>query len=231
MKISIFGSCVTRDVYRVAGITNVNFNYHARTSVISQMSRPVLEFIDKINLESGFQKRMVMNDVQKGFNDTILDSEILIIDFVDERFDLVRYGDSYLLRSVEFLNSGLEASYRFEKIPRFQEPTHKLWESSLEIFVSRLVSIIPVDRIVLHEAYWADSFLNQDGVIERFDNPEQIKKNNAMLKRYYERFKSFCPGLKIVSSKPIGDVRHTWGKSPVHYTDAYYLDIYQQLIV
>ncbi|MGG3456041.1 accessory Sec system protein Asp2 [Paenibacillus rhizolycopersici] len=228
-RVDIFGSCVTRDVFRVVGVTDIELNYHARTSIISQMSEPVQISKDEIVLESQFQKKMVTNDLEKNFIQTLEGANILIIDFVDERFDLLKYNDSILTRSVEFVRSGLEEKLPLERIARFQETTFELWGNKADKFIKQILSIVPKDRIFLHEAYWAYEFVNAEGIIEKFENIEEIKKNNDMLKRYYDYFKKLCPGIKVVSGEPVGDAQHVWGKSPLHYTDNYYLDIYQQI--
>lgn len=228
-KICIFGSCVSRDIFRIV-TGSYEFNYYARTSLISAVSAPLPINESDIQLGSAFQRKMVVQDFQKDFMESTnqFKPDIVIIDFIDERFDLFKYNNAYVTRTNEFVNGKVETLYTFEQVPRFQESTHELWEQSCEMFVKKLLEVVPEDKIYLHEAYWAEGFLDGDG-ITLFENQDEILRNNEMLARYYSHFKKLCPGATIVSADRVSDVNHVWGKSPMHFTEDYYKNIYNQL--
>jgi len=230
MKISILGSCVSRDIFRIVG-GKYEFNYYARTSVISAVSRPLQISESDIGLDSAFQRKMVMQDFKKDFIDSTsaFKPDVVLIDFVDERFDLLKYGDSYVTRTNELVNGDIESLWDFERISRFEEATHKLWERCCDKFVQSLLNVVSKEKIYLHEAYWATEFIDSNSKVNVFDNAEQIIKNNKILQRYYEYFKKSCPGITVLSERPSADENHVWGKSPMHFTENYYKNIYNQL--
>lgn len=83
--------------------------YFARSSLISIYS-PSLDIKQEgINLKSQFQQKTVFSDLNKVFRDHIKESKssLLIIDLIDERFDILKYRDSYMTYSEEYKNSNL----------------------------------------------------------------------------------------------------------------------------
>ncbi|MEK4055169.1 DUF6270 domain-containing protein [Paenibacillus sp. FSL F4-0087] len=114
-EFTIFGSCVSRDVFRIAQHEK-KLEYYARSSLISLLSNP-LEVIQKdISLESEFQKGMIVKDFSNTFLEELKQKNhnTFIIDFVDERFDLMKLDNSYVTRSNEFVNGNLENLYLYE---------------------------------------------------------------------------------------------------------------------
>jgi hypothetical protein len=92
MKFAIFGSCVSRDVFDITGHNDLLKHYYARCSVVSAVSDPVAVSGSDIGLNSDFQRRMLISDFQKSFakGSWKTDTDCLIIDFIDERFGLLR---------------------------------------------------------------------------------------------------------------------------------------------
>ena len=109
-KISIFGSCTSRDLFRLYPSKDLELcSYVARQSVVSAVSEPIPLELDDIKLESAFQKMAVWRDFNKTTFDLFKEdgSEWLIIDLIDERFPPVRYGDSYVTKSSMAIEAGL----------------------------------------------------------------------------------------------------------------------------
>lgn len=229
MNIVIFGSCVSRDVFRVANQES-NLDYYARSSLISIVSNPLSIALDDIKLESEFQKKMVFMDFQKTFlmDIKVKKDSFIVLDFIDERFDLMKVNGSYVTRSNEFVNGNLERLYTFERIPRFQNKTHKIWEESCQLFMDVLLSSVPAENIIIHEAYWSEDYI-ENGHVIAFPNKGNIEANNEALRRYYNFVITEFPQISIVSSERMGSSEHKWGLSPVHYTDDYYNNIYKQI--
>ena len=109
-NVSIFGSCVSRDMIE-SGLTSgaeIQLKtYIARQSVISSVSPPLVFDEDTIKLSSAFQKRMVIDDLKKKAFDLFSSdgSDYLIVDFIDERFNLASIDNSFVTCSTELLNS------------------------------------------------------------------------------------------------------------------------------
>lgn len=222
----ILGSCVTRDIFRFVKDTYKITEYYSRTSVCSIISNPVLISENQIKLQSDFQRRMVIRDFIKTFFIDInnLAFDFLIIDLIDERFNLLKINGSVITRSVEFINAGLDY-LAYEKI----EKTLSFWEDACELFVKKLLSILPKEKIIIHEAYWANRYID-NGIIKEYKNQKEIDTNNDLLKRYYNILEKEL-SQKVVKTKNIlmGDPNHIWGLTPFHYTEEYYKEIYSQI--
>lgn len=202
-------------------------DYYARTSLRSIVSEPVSINDDHINLSSDFQKNMVKRDFSKTFFSDVTEKEFdyLMIDLVDERFDLIRIGHSLVTRSNEYVNAGLESVFQGEKLIKSTDG----WEKDCITFSQRLLSILPVKKIVIHEAYWANKYID-DGAVKEYPNQKNIDANNEILKQYYAILKKAIPAKVVrTQNELIGDSKHAWGVTPFHYTDDYYKEIYNQI--
>lgn len=231
VKVGIWGSCVTRDIFRIVN-GNYQFCYFSRSSIISGVSKPIVVNEDNIKLDSAFDKRMVLNDFKKNFFETLsnFNPDVLIIDLIDERFDVVKIGDSYITKSSEFIKSGLEASYTYNGTFKWMEDQKQIpWKNACKAFIEKLIEVVPSEKIILHECFWATEYLNSDGKLVSFKETSTINNMNNMLKSYYELFKLLIPNLKILSNNGIADETHKWTLRPYHYTDDYYVEISEQI--
>ena len=230
-NVFILGSCVTRDIFRVVKKEDKPITYYARTSFISQMSPPLELHENQIHLNSQFQRRMVIQDFRKTFLEEIKTKkpDVLIIDFIDERFDLLQHGQSYVTKSKEFDEGKVSLAYHFVQLSRNDESTHQLWENSCLRFIERLSQVFS-GKVYLHEAYWAKEYLDDERNVQKFTYQKAIDNSNSLLKRYYDFFKANMPEAEVLSAPCMADSRHTWGLSAYHYTDDYYCEIYKQIV-
>lgn len=229
MDIFILGSCVTRDIFRVVAKGTV-VDYYASTSLVSLMSKPLS--IQKINLKSEFQKKIVRRDFEKDFFEILNKTkfDVLIIDLIDERFGLLKYADSYVTRSTEFVNAGLDKAYSFQTLNRYSDDVDKLWKSAAGQFVNRLQSLIPPAKIILHEAYWADKYKDHNEIKPFEDDKQrQVMRHNAILSKYYHYIRKLLPVKTIRAETATADAQHLWGLTPFHYTNEYYFEVFNQL--
>lgn len=159
MRFFLYGGCVTRDIFRIAPENDRVDNYFARTSIISQMSsKPLYVKENDISLKSKFQKRMIINDLNKTFVKTInkSDSDFIIIDFLVERLNLFKKDDAYFTRSSELAKSGLEKSKNYDLgkiIYRNNENLLDIWEKSCIKFINELTNVFPSNKIILHKVF------------------------------------------------------------------------------
>ena len=108
MKIFISGSCVTRDAFSLLPTQFVLEEYVARYSVARIPYQAIQNKNFIIALASNFQKKLVENDIYNRLIGIIkkTDFDFFIMDFIDERFGLVQFEDTYVTASSEFMNSG-----------------------------------------------------------------------------------------------------------------------------
>jgi hypothetical protein len=195
-------------------------SYLARTSISSIGMSPVQEsgVRKKVaGISSSFQRRMLYNDLDKTTLATIAvtSHDILLLDFIDERFELVLSDDTLFSYSGELQKAGLEIGDRATLRPD-SESFLSLWLSGME----RLMAAVDPAKVVLNRAYWAERF--PDG--SDASSMGWIRRNNAILQRLYDAVDRNW-SLKCVDYPPgllVADPQHRWGVAPYHYTQACY---------
>lgn len=239
ININILGSCVSRDIFRYDEKKNFEINlYVARTSICSNLSNESWHIKDSdLYLESHFQKEAVIRDLNKTVIDDLIEEnqvDYLIIDFIDERFRIVKQDNKYATYSNELLNSGYLKDKEFEFIDKqpIERGGFEFEGKDVELYVEeiaeKLKKAYDEDRIIIHEAYMVDSYISaDDGEIRKFPEPicNDVYKKNALLKYMYESLERYLPNAKVMSffdTTIFADEKHLWGLTPMHYTDSYY---------
>jgi len=249
-QLNIFGSCVSRDVLEVQKERKIFLkSYIARQSIVSAVSEPISIDADKLKLNSEFQKRMVLHDFKKDTFEVFRknNSDYILIDFIDERFPLVKIGHSYVTGSNELLTSC------YINVPEIVKP-HKLnyllawlggrkadkWkiektdlEKFIFMFTHRLLDIYQPKQIIVHEVYLSDIYRNIENEICLF--PKNHLANNCVMNEKYEyiyrKFEEFIPNAYIIncSKNYIADENHKWGLSPMHFQKEYYEKVLEEI--
>lgn len=235
-KVSIFGSCTTRDLFRISPSPELELKtYIARQSVISAISAPVPLKMEQIHLDSAFQRMAVWRDFNKGAFDAFREdgSDWLIVDFVEERFSPVRMGDSYVTRSSLAVQAGvIDASIK---------GSARLWNgedfiidkislrSCVIQFAERLLRIYRPDHIIVHRARNVEQYWDAEGNLRDFSDHEKnmARMINHILCYMYDCLKECIPEVKEIDilSGYYGAEQHIWGKATVHYEDRYYMKV------
>lgn len=232
-KIFIFGSCVTRDVFRVANDGGFLIaDYIARQSIISSISEGRGLQDEDIGLASAFQRRLVLCDFNKTLQSLLeerQDDSWLMLDFIDERFPVIKKDGSFFTKSDEFNTSELKNRMEpFEVVPL--EERRELFREALPRFFKYISRYLDAGRCILHKTGWADRWLGKDGLLHEFAST-RITTGNEDLNYYQETFvEYFHEKLKIIEAPDrLGYEGHQWGNGPFHFTDEYYFSVFNQL--
>lgn len=229
INVFILGSCVSRDAFSL-GDDGVRLSgYLARTSLASafhpwrapaQVSRVVG------GIQSSFQKRMVLADLNKRASATLRKAnfDVLLVDLIDERFNLVcRRNDSGKL---SWYTLSVELSRLHDGEGRLVPPgSGERWEA-WKRGVSQLFEVVPADRIILNRALWAE----RAATGESLEGAWPVADNNALLNRMYDHIESTGKVRSI--SYPEGvvaDPGHRWGLAPFHYDKQAYRHMLDRL--
>ncbi len=248
-RVAIIGSCITRDLWPILGEAPHDLLYVSRTSLPSLFSRP----LDDVAIHSeppAPLKRHQHNALAADLTKTALGALVahapthIIFDFIDERFDLLAVNGALVTRSWELEASGYLAQPLFQgarDVPRLAAGCDRLWSDGADELAA-LLAQTPLARasLILHEAQWADRYLDDGGAMAAFESeveilpgrPASAARHNALLAHYQEGLAARLPGLARVSVPPdlrVASVGHRWGLSPFHYVDAYYAEIWRQL--
>jgi hypothetical protein len=230
---AIFGSCVTRDAFELGGPAAAGHRiaiYLARTTINSCLATPVpVTSLFPLGRREKFEERCVVHDIFKLHFDVLREKpfDYLLLDLIDERHSIITVDGSYLCYSVPFLRMAQEFKLDAAKFERRAPRDPGVVEETLANiprFLERLRYIVDPRRIILHEAYWATSFIDTEGTLRPFQNEVEIAFVNDILAAYYERIKS--EGELISISLPqdvrLADEKHRWTLAPFHYADIYY---------
>lgn len=237
LRLLIFGSCVSRDILNHQGNAEKIFlvDYYARSSFASLGLQPCDERVELSKIDSAFQRRMVERDLCKAFFCDLerLSFDILLIDLIDERFDLyISDESSGCTLSNELYSSGFQcASTRGFVVPSGSEKFWQLWEKGWECFVKKLLSAEMLDRVLVNQVFWSTR-TESGGNFEPTYSRKRIDAANLLLERMYNRMRVDLQSSQFIcfeSDLMNGSINHRWGLSPFHYIDAYYQEAIRQL--
>lgn len=239
-SISIFGSCVSRDLLELQKEKNFKLvHYFARCSIISAVSEPIEIKEEQIPLKSTFQRKQVFADLKKELWEKLSNkpSDFLMIDLIDERFSIGKYNQSYFTMSNEYLESRCfdEAAVKLEKecgaSGWILDEIPLTW--FLDQFVQRIGEIYTSSQIILHKAVMVDYYLDSKGNIVKFPKHYLSYNNkiNQLLNTIYSYLEKKLKGCIVLDycKQYCADSNHQWGLAPEHYEDAYYIRILNEL--
>lgn len=231
-RVAILGSCVTRDAFEFADSQWDIAKYMARSALASFCGRQTEADLPPYrNIESTFQRRMVMEDVEKRGRRWLAEKDFdwLIYDPIDERFSLADFKDGGVLTiSQEFTK--LEMSPTHYQATQFPNEEHfERWTAGWETFMKLLDGYGVRDRLIVHRARWVERVQGSD---QHTTDPETVERANEWLKRAFDRMLQDIPAERFITvsdEHQFADPGHRWGISPFHYVEGYYTDFLEKL--
>lgn len=245
-RIAILGSCITRDLWPVRGAPGRKPAYVSRTSFPSLLSTPVPGFVARAAAPGGLsvhQYASVVAEIRKtALADLVAYRPThLIVDLIDERFDLLAVGDSLVSLSGDLVQSGhldeppLAAGRR---VPRLSQACDRLWAEAAGEFAALVrATCLGEARLIFHAARWATHARSATGGRAAIGNVElvagqtvEIADYNRLLERQERIVEDLFPPMARVEAgrHRLADPRHRWGLSPFHYVPEYYAEIGRQ---
>ncbi len=231
MEYSIYGSCVTRDIFSELKLDSYVKQYQARCSLHSKVSEPFedAEIPTLIGIDSNWQKKMVNYDLKKnGLN--LSSDDVLIVDFIDERFNIMKSGTTLMTQSKEFNDLDLASKLNCTKaFSRGTDLEFDFWKIACQKFKNSLPS--PHPTIIVHKGIFALQYIGKDGLID-LPNREFNLEMNRRLEIYYSIFIEVLNPNTVISAPKeliIAEPNHKWGLAPFHYIQEYYEELWGQL--
>jgi hypothetical protein len=230
MRVSIFGSCVTRDLFEDPALRPTLVQYAARSSIVSAVADPVAVDERRVHLDSAFQRRCLLEDFNKTFfvNLEHADPDWLVVDLIDERFNLLRTPVSYLTQSSAFLNAARDDGLGIDvaELRRLTEDTMAMLDDAIPAFVERVLAVVPPGRIILHRAWWMTRYRQDDAAVAFPDERATFaERHNAALARAYATLEDELGGvaatIDLGRTRYLADAAHRWDLEPFHYEPAY----------
>ncbi|WP_347473322.1 DUF6270 domain-containing protein [Acinetobacter thermotolerans] len=222
----VFGGCVSRDLFEFPSKPGDVHNYFARTSLVSQLSNSLDVSPDAFSMNSPFQKRMILNDLNKGFYKYLQGDQIsdyLVLDCLVERLNICFFGNGIFTSSSEYDNSGLNLSGTI--ISR---------ERHVSMFDEVVLNFKPYlkkyKKIFLNKFYHAYDYRGGDGKLMKFNNYKYISGENEFLDRLYSILEIRLDNLIVINfSDYLADAGHKWGLTTYHFEESYYHRVNQRI--
>ena len=228
MRLGIFGSCVTRDLFEDPALKPSLARYGSRSSLISAVAPPVGLAAERVRLQSAFQRRCVIEDFDKRFLAQLERERLdwLVVDLIDERFDVLRTPASFVTCSSAYDSAGLRDGDGFARVRRLTAEAAGLLERAAEAFAERVTAVLPAERVIVHRAHWMTRY--RDGEqLHAFadDRADFAAHHNAALVHGYDALEHHLGGraatIALDGDRYLADANHRWALEPYHYEPAY----------
>lgn len=219
--------------YQQGEITLVK--YIARTSLAAQLSVPYINQSIVERLPSKFQKEMMNVDMDKTLLIKIqrADFDVLLLDFIDERFSIGVIDGARFTLSREFLDANRkELSY--PEWNRFSVEKYTAWQRGFAELVALVKQKTRSPKMVINKVYFSalsgTSCVDFSKCASFMDS--EIKRNNDYLDKLYAHVATTYPEIDFIEVPDkllIANPKHKWGLAPFHYIDELYLFVLQKL--
>lgn len=238
MTLGIWGSCVTRDTFEIGGPFEGDLAYHARSSWVSQAAVPGEQPVSTPG-GSGFGERMVREDLCKSVLSELASKrpELVVIDLIDERFDLVSVGGAYYSMNDYYERLGLESAMRAAStdVLAFRDDARdEAFAEAVSHLVPQWLEALPDTRFVLHLAWYT---ARSADLAQPFyaSAPTAVAWCNRRLAHHYRcLIEAFGGQLHVVEADLerhlVADPGHKWGLAHYHYVPEYYERILSQIL-
>lgn len=238
-SINILGSCIIRDSF----CTHENdggykiFRYANLFSPLSLCEEAIPLDVDKYqnsdfsNYVTNFRKRCIFQDLTRTSIEFIegVKTDWLVLDSALFRRNLYQIGEKKLTCFAEG-KVFLDYLSKQKIIPpivgeiKLEDMSDEEIERRLKFYIEKILSLYPVEKIILLEAKNCFLRCNKDNEMNIFGNKEEFITENKRMDRCYKLMKNMLKGCHIIPmpENVVADENHKLGKSPVHYTKEYY---------
>lgn len=219
----VYGSCVSRDLTVLFASELECTDYIARQGWISAASDGI-DAVRATSLTSPFQQRMLEGDMTStalpSLERALVDSDVVLLDLIDDRFGVYPVSGSYITPSAEFGASGLRSSLPLESHLPFGTDQHfELWRQSA-IRVRQIIGKYNWKTFLL-EAPFTEWSVDGSKIEPALEKP--AKKWNELYGRYYAHARQL--GIQVITlpdAFAVSTPYHRWGSAPFHYVEAAY---------
>lgn len=207
--------------------TGLHRTFHYSNASVASLMSPAKELNRTVTMENQYRKEALFADWEKSFRTELetltAGTEYLLLDLLEERFDLFVCLDTILTDSDALRDAGI--------VPEGQKITQKellesgIWKEKMQQFVTLLQNRFSTDHIILAELYLNETYLDGDQYFS-FAGLEQIRNTNQILGTLYTLFKECCSGTHVIRLRDelqYTDFDHRYGCEPYHLNyEAYF---------
>lgn len=243
-RIALLGSCVTRDAWMLPELVPSQPAIFIGRASLASLSmpegavNPLASLARTLPLPGTFEARCLRANLEKTAISQMSEArpELLVLDLIDERFDLIAYGDAVFNESPEWIGirGHLASSAGVgRRIPRLSDEAWTLWRDGLDRLRAAFDSgVLAPSRLILHACLWAGHTL-EDGVPQALPDRCEIIEGRVtsralhcdLLCRMYDAVLARFPEAAVIDPPArlrIADPSHRWGAAPFHFIPDYY---------
>ncbi|MBE5978969.1 MAG: glycosyltransferase family 2 protein [Paenibacillaceae bacterium] len=199
-------------------IPSLRFDFSSLISIVNPISQK-----ENVISNNKYREIMVNRDIKSDFWYYLKkeDPQYIIMDFIEERFDLIQVEGGYLTMSDAYK----DCKVNFDNnhiIYRDSIECKRLWEVSCINFIKKIQAYYPSIKIILVKNYLSE-YKGDIFYSEMYENINMIKSINKMLKHYYSFFMSNCSFALDVETLDcqyyITDKDYEYGAVPSHLNE------------
>lgn len=217
-----------------SALTTETIKYHySFSNLISMMSKTNESLLEKeIDGVNEYRKNHLISDISKSFVNmqrTQMDAcNVVLIDFLEDRFPIGRCEDCYITLSDAFYDSSLSEGLEYEDIKITDEEYWSLWQQKCDKFV-RILKNRYKDKTVVLVKMKLTQMYGKENKRHRFENSEHVELINQCLEKEYQYFMDNYDSAKVIEVEDLEcfytDEEYRHGCYPWHLN----ADMYKRL--
>ena len=178
----------------------------------------------EVRHKNRYREIMLRREINGAFTDAAekIRPEVFVLDLTEERFDLLYDGGRYYTASdaLDGAEGGPDRVFPdAERIAAGSARAAEAFAQGVSAVLAYLRRISPGIRVILVETYLSEKVGNLSGW-EYYSELDRIRRDNAVLKERYARFKALCPEAAVVPAwrtEPyLTDRDYEYGALPQH---------------
>lgn len=222
LRYSVLGTCVTLDSAEVGRAPlGRPVRHFTRTRIQSVVSTPTPIDADEITHESGFERRVALNEHRKTAAQYLRTlKHPLLVDLGDERLHLYRTGHGLITATKGYADMGLLAKAGVTRVKN----DHELKADGPFAEACRQFAALlrPDLTVVVHRTFWATREADGSPVARI----EESRRHNSWLVPAYDLFINALGTRARVVDMPeelrVPDPHSRWGHEPFHFGVEYH---------
>ena len=204
------------------------FNFSSLISLVGEAPE-----LPAMTHKNKYRAMMLAREHTRAFREILRERQPdwLVLDLIEERFDILRYGGAYVTKSDAWegilwkdpkTGEPVPAPEPEELISRDSEACGSLWRRAAELFFRNLKADCPKLRILVIENYLAEEV---GDIRERTAFPElqEIRRTNEILRGYYAFLREMLPEAEWISPAAdelyFTDRNYEYGAIPSHLNE------------
>ena len=232
VSFSIFGACVSRDIFPANDKNYTISRYVSFSSPMSAFQKAGKQTLSQDELsdykEAAFSKRCLLLDFNKTAFDYLFEvkSDYFILDILDSRMDLLQ-KDTQIVTYANIIRFNIDKFESFlpgiKRVSPFSFSIEQ-WYACMDWLCEKILEQYRPRQIILHEYRMALDYIDKDGTLQKCKDPKKNNEINIFIQKLYDRCENNLKGCHIVRSpdKIPAFAGHKWGLHPLHFYNAYY---------